>query len=173
MTQDWHDPISGAWTTERPGDCPFKVEGSPFFRLPGGRNPARALVDPAHTWHIKGIGCDFVASAIVLCARRGLFGHGVLNVNLDKAYRLFMEYCATTRKTTAIKPWSHHREFGMTTQKSFPSTVAGKGFDTGLVASWLCSFLDQGWDSWCRCMCVCKNMHAFNKSRHVETSIDH
>lgn len=77
----------------------------------------------------------------MLCARKGLFGGGTLVDQLSVAYALFMEHCVTMHKTTAVKHWGHYRELGMSSLKAFPTSIAGKGYDTGLVASWLTELL--------------------------------
>ena len=147
--QDWHDPTrEAAWQTEaeRPGPSPFRAGGCAFESLPAGRDPCKAIIDVAHTWHIKGIGCDFTASAIMLCARKGLFGpcgRGKLERCLEAAYTEFMKYCTATGKTTGVRGWSKLTDLGMTSQKDFPTTISGKGYDTGLVAAWLGAFLEE------------------------------
>lgn len=147
--QEWHDPTpQAAWQTaaERPGPRPFKIGGCPFLRLPGGHEPCKAIIDVAHTWHIKGIGCDFTASAIMRCVRKSLFGpfrRGGLEGCLEAAYAEFMKYCTATGKTTGVRAWSKLSDLGMTSQKDFPSTISGKGYDTGLVAAWLGAFLAE------------------------------
>lgn len=146
MLQDWHNPSRSApWQTEpeRPGPSPFKRCGTPFSRMPDGLNPEKAIIDIAHTFHIKGIGVDFCASALVLCARKGLFGPGKLDSQLEKAYGLFMDYCQARGKTTSIRHWNSIRELGMTSQKDFPTSISGKGFDTAIVCGFLGEFLAE------------------------------
>lgn len=116
--EEWHDPSqNAAWQRQdhRPGPWPFKPGGSPFFLYPGGSNPTRAIIDIAHTFHIKGVGCDFVASALALCARKGLFGQGTFDYKLQVAYYIYMQYCTATKKTTSIRQWSNIGDLGMTT----------------------------------------------------------
>lgn len=144
--EEWHDPSqNAAWQRQdhRPGPWPFKPGGSPFFLYPGGSNPTRAIIDIAHTFHIKGVGCDFVASALALCARKGLFGQGTFDYKLQVAYYIYMQYCTATKKTTSIRQWSNIGDLGMTSQKDFPTTVSGKGFDTGIVCGFLEAFLAE------------------------------
>ena len=139
--QEWYNPSQdAAWRVERPGPAPFK-RATPWFRLPSGNTANKVIIDVAHTWHIKGIGCDFAASAIVLCARKGLFGFRTLEKQLDVAYGEFMQYCARSHKTTSIRTWSTKPLMGMANLRSFPSTIQGKGYDTGIVSLWLSDFL--------------------------------
>lgn len=136
--EEWHDPSqNAAWQRQdhRPGPWPFKPGGSPFFLIPHGRNPAKAtaIIDIAHTFHIKCVGCDFVASALALCARKGLSGQGTFDYKLQVAHYIYMRYCTATKKTTSIRQWSNIGDLGMTSQNDFPTTVSGKGFDIGIL----------------------------------------
>ena len=111
--------------------------------MPGGPNPAQALVDVAHTFHIKGVGCDFAASAVVLMCRKGLFGCQKLDDCIYNAYAVYMEYCHTNRKKSACRPWTSKLAFDMSKVNSFPTDISGKGFDTSVVCGWISAFLDN------------------------------
>ena len=128
--------MDAMWRVERPGPSPFK-RATPWFRMPSGQSPHKAIIDVAHTWHTKGIGVDFTASSIALCARKGLFGHQTFEKQLEVAYGEFMQYCARSHKTTSIRNWTTKPLLGMANMKSFPTTISGKGYDTGIVSSWL------------------------------------
>lgn len=144
--QDWRNPRRDAvWQTEaeRGGPSPYKAGGSPFDSMPDGQNPKKAIIDCAHTFHIKGIGCDFCASGLLLCARKGVFGAGKLDDQLKQGYELFMRYCHAKGKTTSIRHWDGIQELGMGTQKQFPTTISGKGFDTGIVCGFLGNILAE------------------------------
>lgn len=140
--EEWHDPSqNAAWQRQdhRPGPWPFKPGGSPFFLYPGGSNPTRAIIDIAHTFHIKGVGCDFVASALALCARKGLFGQGTFDYKLQVAYYIYMQYCTATKKTTSIRQWSNIGDLGMTTYtKRLSNHCVWKG-----VWHWYCVWISR------------------------------
>ena len=136
--QDWHDQSEGAaWRTERPWNPPYKHGGNPFFKYSHGQDPRNVMIDVAHSFHIKGIGCDFAASAVVLMGRKGLFGAGPIDAYVYRAYCRFMEFCHLTHRTTAVRPWSSRRQLDMTAVNSFPTSINGKGYDTALVCIWL------------------------------------
>ena len=146
--QDWYDQSAdAAWRHERPDVLPFKGGMHPFFPLPGGGDPRNILIDVAHTFHIKGVGVDFCASAVVMMCRKNMFGrqgrgHASLDVLIHRAFSSFMEYCYANHKTTGCRPWSTRHQLDMSSNNSFPGTISGKGHDTGLVCSWISVFLD-------------------------------
>ncbi|CAE7757428.1 unnamed protein product [Symbiodinium pilosum] len=50
---EWFNMSGDApWRSGDEAPTPFKRQGSPLFVVPGLVDPLRALVDPAHTWHI-------------------------------------------------------------------------------------------------------------------------
>ncbi|CAE7328664.1 unnamed protein product [Symbiodinium sp. CCMP2592] len=60
LRKEWFNfEMDAPWRTpgRRRPPTPFKQVGSPLFAVPGLRDPTRALVDPAHTWHIGSLGC--------------------------------------------------------------------------------------------------------------------
>ena len=53
LGQEWFNMSEDApWRSGDGAPTPFKRQGSPLFLVPGLADPLRALVDPAHTWHI-------------------------------------------------------------------------------------------------------------------------
>ena len=80
---------------ERPGPSPFRPGGNPFSRMPNGSNPEMIHPDVAHTFHIEGVGVSFVASGIVMCSKKGLFGDDrSLEKRLESAYSNYgMVHC--------------------------------------------------------------------------------
>lgn len=147
VSQDWHDQsVDAAWRHERPGALPFKGGSHPFFPLPGGDDPVNILIDAAHTFHIKGVGVGFCASAVVMMCRKHLFGRqgrGLtsLDVLIHRAFSAFMDYCYVNKKTTGCRPWTTKQQLDMSSNNSFPGTISGKGHDTALVCSWISVFL--------------------------------
>lgn len=140
--QDWHDQgRDAAWRSERPGPVPYKRGNNPFFVLPNGSNPKNILIDVAHTFHIKGFGVDFCASAVVLMCHKQLFGRDILDRNIYQAYCKFMSFIHATKKSTGCRPWMGRLQFDMATNNAFPTSISGKGFDTALCCSWIESFL--------------------------------
>ncbi|CAE7342484.1 unnamed protein product [Symbiodinium sp. CCMP2456] len=56
-SNEWFNlAMDAPWRSEGGGPTPFKVDRSPLFTVPGLGAPERALVDPAHTWHIGSLG---------------------------------------------------------------------------------------------------------------------
>lgn len=135
--QEWWNPSVEAESRRSfPGPDPFKPGvRSPFRRLPSCE-PSSILVDSAHSFHIKGIGVDWCASCIVLGCFKGLWGQGSLDAKLERAHKEFQEYCVRERRVTSCDVWSKLK-FDMTTNKSFPLSIAGKGFDTAVCCIWL------------------------------------
>ena len=87
---------------------PFK-KGPPssLRELPHANSSATAIVDPAHTWAIVGIGKDLYGSAIVLGAKLGLFGNGSMELNLQNAYDKFQAFLVRTGKYSSVVDFSH------------------------------------------------------------------
>lgn len=135
--QEWWNPSVEAESRRSfPGPDPFKPGvRSPFRRLPSCE-PSSILVDSAHSFHIKGIGVDWCASCIVLGCFKGLWGQGSLDARLERAHKEFQEYCVRERRVTSCDVWSELK-FDMTTNRSFPLSIAGKGFDTAVCCIWL------------------------------------
>ena len=87
---------------------PFKSGPAGALRnLPMGHNPKYARVDAAHTWSIAGIGKDFCASTILLCARIGIFGQGSMEKCLNHAYNIFQSFLVKAGKYSSIDDFSH------------------------------------------------------------------
>lgn len=109
--------------------------------------------DVAHTFHIEGVGVSFVASGIVMCCKKGLFGDDrSLEKRLESAYSNYMEWCSANGKVTACRPWDKKYVFDMASNNDFPESIAGKGYDTALCCSWLGHFLESQ-----DCSCFRKN----------------
>ncbi|CAE7703995.1 unnamed protein product [Symbiodinium sp. CCMP2456] len=57
LRKEWFNFATDApWRSPGESPTPFKRRGSPLFTVPGLKAPERALVDPAHTWHIGPLG---------------------------------------------------------------------------------------------------------------------
>ena len=86
---------------------PFK-KGTPssLRELPHGNISRTAMVDPAHTWAIVGIGKDFYGSAIVLGAKLGLFGNASLQQNLQMAYDKYQAFLVRTGRYSSVVDFS-------------------------------------------------------------------
>ena len=55
--KEWFNVAPSApWRVDE-AQTPFKVQGSALLEVPGLADPKRALVDPAHTWHIGFLCC--------------------------------------------------------------------------------------------------------------------
>ncbi|CAE7479553.1 unnamed protein product, partial [Symbiodinium necroappetens] len=60
LRKEWFNlAMDAPWRAPGRTRTPFKRAGSPLFTVPGLRDPSRALVDPAHTWHIGSLGCIY------------------------------------------------------------------------------------------------------------------
>ena len=110
-SEDWWD-VKGAIQSLDRGlspDDPFKVGAPAALRsLPGGNDPKKILIDPAHTWAIVGIGKDMCASSLLCMAHMGIFGsRGSLKRKLETAYEQFDAYVAGTGKHTSIADFSY------------------------------------------------------------------
>ncbi|CAE7456224.1 unnamed protein product, partial [Symbiodinium pilosum] len=57
LRKDWFDFSSTAPWRFNESPSPFKQRASPLSQVPGLENPASALVDSAHTWHIGLLAC--------------------------------------------------------------------------------------------------------------------
>ena len=115
----------------------------PLCRIGGTRVDASCiLVDSAHSFHIKGFGVDWCASTIVMGCRKGFFGRGSLDAQLERAYGEFQAFCAQQRKPTCCDHWSKLK-MDMTRNTDFPSSIAGKGFDTAVCCGWLEHFFQD------------------------------
>ena len=66
-----------------------------------------ALVDPAHTWAIAGIGKDLYASSLVLAGRMNLFGGGSMERRMQRAYERFENFVRRTGKHTSIDTFNY------------------------------------------------------------------
>ncbi|CAL1145148.1 unnamed protein product [Cladocopium goreaui] len=145
--QDWWRYDSDApWklAENRPGESPFKPEGNPFAIVPGGDSPNRIRPDMVHTFHI-GFGVDLAASFVVWLCKLGKLGSNgrprqSFDDKLSLAYSTFREYCHIHKRFTACDHWSM-KKLGMTSTNDFPTSLGGKGHDTGVVCRWLDSFL--------------------------------
>ena len=69
-------------------------------------------------------------------------GNGPLDSRLETAYREYQSYCVHKRKTTSCEHWCKLK-FDMDTNKSFPTSIGGKGFDTAICCVWLEHYLSQ------------------------------
>lgn len=108
---DWHIVTRDAewrgslWGQRR--KSPFKRKRNPMLSIPGVV-AHRILPDSCHCCHL-GWGIDFAASGLVLLAKRGWFGHGVLDVCLHSAYKAFLQWVSANKKTTGIDWWSYKK----------------------------------------------------------------
>jgi hypothetical protein len=141
--QDWWNPsLEAERQRSHPGPDPFKSgRPSPFRQLPSA-DASCILVDSAHSFHIKGFGVDWCASSIVMGCRKGFFGRGSLDAQLERAYGEFQAFCAQQRKLTCCDHWSKLK-MDMTRNTDFPSSIAGKGFDTAVCCGWLEHFFQD------------------------------
>ena len=58
--QEWHNFAKDARWRHDEAQTPFdERKPSPFWTVPGMADPQRALVDPAHTWHIGWLGFNY------------------------------------------------------------------------------------------------------------------
>ncbi|OLP93942.1 hypothetical protein AK812_SmicGene24102 [Symbiodinium microadriaticum] len=57
LRKEWYNlAMDAPWRSAGGGPTPFKKDLSPLFAVPGLGAPERAVVDPAHTWHIGSLG---------------------------------------------------------------------------------------------------------------------
>ena len=108
------------------GRAPFKEKLSPILKVPGLSDASRALIDPAHTWHMGLLYCiysnvpglqpnscwflqlircgkDFVTSGLVLLCKLELVPGRGLPTRLCAAYSDFASWCSRRGKSTSIR----------------------------------------------------------------------
>ena len=113
-TKDWHNLGPSGSTRSLPKGC---VGPSPFYQgpaaairgvLPGGNRVEKIKVDIAHTYAISGYGKDDLASGIVFLSHHcKIFGEAKIEIQLDRAYMAFKQYCIEHGKTTSIQDFSY------------------------------------------------------------------
>ena len=109
-SKDWHNlgPTGSvrSWPKDGVSPSPFKSGPvAPMCKLlPGGNQVVKIRTDIAHTYAINGYGKDDLASGIIfLAVHCCLWGGTNLDLQLDKAYMAFKEWCVYNRKTTSIQ----------------------------------------------------------------------
>ncbi|CAE7276692.1 unnamed protein product [Symbiodinium sp. CCMP2592] len=134
---EWYNFAKDApWRNEDEAETPFADDkSSPFWDVPGMSDPQRALVDPAHTWHIGWpgfklirspyyldslfsqallldvyvqlrVGRDFVVSGLVLLCKLGLVRGRGLQSRLTTAYSHYAAWCHENKKSTNIRSFT-------------------------------------------------------------------
>lgn len=127
--------------------------------IPGCGYRDAVLLDYLHIFHL-GYGMDSAASAIVLLAHLGHYGHArSLDARLAVAYDYFDDWCHREGRTSSIDAFSK-AQFKMAGKKGFlgrllaplfehglmghsrthlrfPIGTGGKAFDTSLLMAWL------------------------------------
>lgn len=101
------------------------------------------MIDLAHSFHMKGVGVDFVASGVVVMCEKGLFGNARLPQQMLQAYTSFMSWCKSKNLYSSCKPWDRLLDFDMSKLSDFPESIRGKGYDTGLGCKWLADILSS------------------------------
>lgn len=136
-SKEWENPREDAsWRTDS-CDLPFKG-WAPLHQVPGGGyNPEHIRLDFLHVFHI-GYGMDAASSSIILLAKLGHFGDfRKLDDCLAEAFARFDLWCKGASHTTSIDEFST-QSFGMGKNgNTFPTSLGGKAYDTGLTMMWL------------------------------------
>ena len=110
--KDWFDLTSSAsvrsWPRNGVVASPFKSGRPASIRgLIGGDTPEFICIDIAHTYAIAGYGKDELASLLIfLAVRCNVWGNATYEVQLERAYESFSDWCARNGKTTTILEFS-------------------------------------------------------------------
>ena len=81
---------------------PFAATRSAFRDLPDGDTASFIVPDPAHTYAIAGWGKDFLGSSILLLLHMQVWGPGTIQVQLNRAWELFKDWCKANHRTTSM-----------------------------------------------------------------------